>query len=360
MLAAQQLREQLPVEARRHGFQRFAVHRHAFEDGVRRHHARDMGIQRTLERGDMFRKRGIRQFREAAVIVVRIETAGLRAVANPVLHDRGDAIGAHAILAVLEAFDVCANETRHGIRTRTERAGDARPARFRRKIRLRRKRHVDADGAIFLARDIAEAPNQFLVADGCEPERLRPLREASAAVRCAENVLEVAARIGADRDRNSEPRPFRDCLDLVVLFRKLRGRKLEACDEAVHVLRADGLLDRLEVVALRRCAGLCAETRQRVVHHRARFFLERHALHEVVRARVGRQAIVFVGVELVVVVEIAKARGARAGAGASRVVSAIRGRSGRARRYAQRRGERTGCAQRSAKAMRFSRLVCAA
>ncbi len=49
-------------------------------------------------------------------------------------------------------------------------------------------------------------------------------------------------------------------------------------------------LDGLEVIALRGRARGRAKTRQRVVHHRAGFLFERHALHEIVGASFGGQS----------------------------------------------------------------------
>src|SRR6185436_8273491 len=88
----------------------------------------------------------------------------------------------------------------------TEGARRPRPARLGREIRLRRQRHLDADGAVLLARDVAESSHERTVADRRETERLRPLREFSRRDGRAEHVLEVVAWIGADRERNPESR----------------------------------------------------------------------------------------------------------------------------------------------------------
>ncbi len=68
--------------------------------------------------------------------------------------------------------------------------------------------------------DVAKAADQVLIADRRETERFGPLREARAAAGCAEHELEVAARIGADRHRNAEPRALGDLLNLCCSARR--------------------------------------------------------------------------------------------------------------------------------------------
>jgi len=76
---------------------------------------------------------------------------------------------------------------------------------------------VDADGAILLTGDVAEAPHQSGVADGGEAKRLGPLREPVGLVARAGHVPEVVARVRADRDGNAEPTALGDRLESVVL-----------------------------------------------------------------------------------------------------------------------------------------------
>ena len=61
--------------------------------------------------------------------------------------------------------------------------------------------------------DDAEAAGERRISKRAETEQFGPLGVSRRARRCAEHVLEVVARIGADRDRNPEPRPLGDLLD---------------------------------------------------------------------------------------------------------------------------------------------------
>ena len=91
------------------------------------------------------------------------------------LDDGDDALGLDAVAAALEAFDIGLDLRAGEIGVLAERAVDA--ARLGREIGLRRKRFGDADGAILLARDIAEVSRECRVADRGEAERFGPLRK---------------------------------------------------------------------------------------------------------------------------------------------------------------------------------------
>ncbi len=179
------------------------------------------------------------------------------------LHDGRDTVRRDAVRAVLKAFDGRANECGDELGIGAERAGDTRPARLGRKIGLRRQRHVNAHGAIFLTRDVRELPHQLDIAERGEAERFRPLRKSAAAVARAEHDLEVTARIGTDGHGNAEPRALGDLLNAIVLLGDLRRRQLQSRDEAVDVLRGDGAFRRLEVIAFGRRPHRRTDTGQR-------------------------------------------------------------------------------------------------
>ena len=156
--------------------------------------------------------------REAAVVVVAVEPLASPRRSRPSASRRSSTPPVSTPLrAVLESLDVRAHHPAGERGVLAEGAVDAAPARLGREIRLRRQRHLDADGAILLPRDVAEAPHERRVADRREPERLRPLRELPRRDARAEHVLEVVARIGADRERDAEPRSLGDLLQRVVL-----------------------------------------------------------------------------------------------------------------------------------------------
>ena len=144
-----------------------------------------------------------------------------------------------AELVALEAADVGRGQAPDQLEVLAERAADPRPARLGGDIRHRVKRDVDADGAILLARDLAEAAHELLVARRGEPDRLRPLREA--ATRPAHNrvLVERVARIGRDRDRDAEPGRLGEPLQAVVPFARPRapGRRVDV--EVVEVAIED-------------------------------------------------------------------------------------------------------------------------
>src|SRR3954463_16518732 len=139
-----------------------------------------------------------------------VQAVFLRAVTDPVLDHRDDTRGVDAVPAVLKAFDISGDEFPRHIRVFPERAADARPARLRRQVGLRRKGLFDPSGAVFLARYVGKPPYQRCVSNRgktpyhrcspnrAKPQRLGPLREASRLHARAELVLEMVSGVGAD------------------------------------------------------------------------------------------------------------------------------------------------------------------
>jgi hypothetical protein len=111
-----------------------------------------VGARRAAERG------------EAAVAVVAVVALARRAVAHPVLDDRGDALRVDAARAVLEPLDVGAHHAAGEVGVLAEGARDAAPARLGGEVGLRRQRHVDAHRAVLLAGHVAEAADERRVA----------------------------------------------------------------------------------------------------------------------------------------------------------------------------------------------------
>ena len=253
-----------------------------------------------------------------------VETFALRAITYPVLHHRGDAVSVDAARSMLKALDVRAHHPSRELGVFAEGAGDASPARLGGEVRLRRERHLDADGAIFLPRNISEAANQRRVADGGEAERLRPLREDRRDDAGAGDVLKMVSRIGADGERNPESGTLGDLLERIVLRRQRRRVADEPRDHRRDFRAVDeraigrGVVARAHAGNAQRTAGA-----RGAVHHRPCFLLERHARDEIARASVRGTPPVFVRIELSISIEVAEAeavlfddrRGARAEVG---------------------------------------------
>ena len=245
---------------------------------------------------------------EPAIVVVTVEPFFRRAVADPVLHDGDHAARVHATRAVLEPLDIGTHQPTRERRILAKGAGDARPARLRCEIRLRRERHLDADCAILLPRDVAEPAHERRIADRGESERFGPLRELARPDGRAENVLEVISRIGADRDRDAEPRALGDLLERVALCREQRRGSAEAGDHAVDLRALDQPAVRGGVVR-GTGAGHTHRTRgaRGSVHHRTRLLLERHAGGEIACTCSGCESPVLVWLELAVPIQVAEA-----------------------------------------------------
>ncbi len=91
--------EQLVAEPGAHQLQRPAIERHAMRHYVGRHDAGRMCREHSAEGIHMRREARIRQPCVATVVVVAVETLGLRAVTHPVLRDRRDAVAPQAAAA---------------------------------------------------------------------------------------------------------------------------------------------------------------------------------------------------------------------------------------------------------------------
>ena len=210
-----------------------------------------------------------------------------------------------ARVPILETFDIVLHHALGQVRIFAKGAVDARPARLGGQIRLRRQCLRDADGQVLLARDVAEAAHQRIVADGGQAQGFRPLRETFGAGAGAHRVLEMVARVRADGHGNAVARRFAQGLHLVVLGRHIGRVARHARDEGVDILLDDQVLQRRQVVcAALADAGGVGHGGRRAVHHQAGLFIKAHARQQVVRTRLGRQAPVFVRVDLAVAVHI--------------------------------------------------------
>ena len=110
----------------------------------------------------------------ATIEIMSVKTVRLRAIADPMFDDGGDPLRGHTLGPLLEPFDIGTGQTRHGVRVGPEGGRKARPARFGGEISLGRQGHMDADGAIFGAGDIAEATHDGRVVQRCEAEHVGP------------------------------------------------------------------------------------------------------------------------------------------------------------------------------------------
>ena len=184
----------------------------------------------------------------------------------------------------------------------------ARPARLGGDVRHRVQRHVDADGAVLLPGDLAEAPHELLVADRGEPDRLRPLRQRAGGPARRRVLVECVPRVGRDGHRDAEPRRLGQLLDAVVPFGHPSrvGRRIdvemvevELCDEARRGAAAEHRRA-IEQLAL-------GPDEDRRVEHQPRLLLERHLSEQVVDPLLDRPPRILVRVELAVPVEVAHA-----------------------------------------------------
>jgi hypothetical protein len=167
---------------------------------------------------------------------------------------------------------------------------------------------VDADGAVLLPRDLAEAAHKLLVTGGGEPDRLRPLRERAGRPARRRVLVERVPRIGRDGHGDAEPRGLRQLLHAVVpLGRPSRvGCRVDV--EVVEVALGDeprGAVPTEHRRAVEQLAVGADEDRR--VEHQARLLLERHAGQEIVDPLLDRQPRILVRVELAVAVEVAHA-----------------------------------------------------
>ena len=80
------------------------------------------------------------------------------------LHHRQHCCRVAARRAVLEAFDVRADETTGQVRIFAERPANATPPRLGREVGLRRESHVNAYCTVFFAGDIAESSHDGRIA----------------------------------------------------------------------------------------------------------------------------------------------------------------------------------------------------
>ena len=143
----------------------------------------------------------------------------------------------------------------------------------------------------------------------------------------------MIARIGADRQRNTQSCAFGDRLKRVVLFGKIARRGGQAGNEIVDMSVANEGRRRGQCISV--TGADHAIGGQGAVHHRPGFFLQRHPSDQVARAGLGGQAPIFIGIERAVAVEIAKPQTGfgqyRRGAGAERGLGGRRCRCGRFR-----------------------------
>src|SRR5919199_519660 len=134
----------------------------------------------------------------SAIREVRVLPVLLRPAAGKMLGHAG-----HALLAerlALETADIGRDHTRSQLRVLAEGAVVARPARLRGEVGHGMERHADADGQVFLPRDVAELLDQRGIAGGGEAQRPGALRERSRHEARRGIVAEGVARVGRDGD----------------------------------------------------------------------------------------------------------------------------------------------------------------
>ena len=168
--AAEQAGDHLPVEAEPDGLELGAD-----RTSVVGHDLRRSGGKGGLERLQVVFEAPAGVHLILAVGEMGILAVGLRAAARKMLEHAGDA--RRAELLALEAADVRGRQATDQLEVLAERAADACPARLGGHIGHRMQGDVDADGAVLLAGDLAEAAHELLVARRGEPDWLGPLGE---------------------------------------------------------------------------------------------------------------------------------------------------------------------------------------
>lgn len=136
-----------------------------------------------------------------------------------VLRDRG-----HALVTIpsrsrstLKAFEASRHQVRDQIGILAKGRLDPGPPVLRRHISLRVQCHPQAHGQVLLPDDIGEPARQVRAAEGGEAERLWPLTQRARPGACAHVGVEVAPRVGGQRDWDAEPGVVEDVLlELVV------------------------------------------------------------------------------------------------------------------------------------------------
>ena len=246
-------------------------------------------------------------------MIVPVKPFRLRAIADPMLDHGRDAHWRHAGRAALEPFHIGARQAGDGCGVGTECRGKAGPARLAAHIGLGRQRHMDADGTIFLPRNITEPADEIGVVQRRKSQRIGPQGKATARRARADRGLKMVARISADRCRNAQPCAFRDFLHHIVLAREFRRLHHDPGDEAVDLPAFDHGAHPRHVIAGRRHADRRSMPRQARMHHQADFFLDGHARHQVIDPLLDRQARILIAVEFVVAVQIPPLRRFRRG-----------------------------------------------
>jgi hypothetical protein len=342
MPTPQQVGQQRLVEARAHRLQRFPVQSLVLEDGIGRHHPDHAGLERALEGFDVQRQLALGEHGVAAIAIMAVQALGRRAVADPMLDHGRDAVGAQSCVAALEALDIGLHQLADQVSVLAKRAVDPRPTGFGGQVCHRRQGLMDTDGAIFLARDLAEALDQGRIADRRQARGLRPLREAARGDASPGGELEVAAGIGADRRGHAQPAALGESLNGVVLLRQQGWRAAQTSDEGGDVALHDQRRGLGEVVSrAHACNAHRAAGWQGAVHHLPGLLVESHTRDEVGGALVRRQAPVFIGLQLAVAIEVAERQAVdRQGRSASGSQYGLRRRRAGRLTHADRRGGR--------------------
>ncbi len=298
-MTPQQVGEDLAVEAKPHLLDGLSLVGQPLGQGVIGHHGGHLGLESPLEGHQVIGELATGIDLLLAPGIVRIQPILLGAGPGEVLDHGDDALLANALAPLLEALDVGLDQGLGELVVLAEGAIDAAPTRLGREIRLGREGLVDADGTILLAGDVAEALHQGGVADGGEPQGLRPLGEGAGTNAGSLGIMgEMVAGIRADRHGNAEPHPFQEGLQGVVVLGDGRGIPGHAGDEGIHTIGAQHLVHGVEVDP-----PLCVQ-HQGTVHHQPRLLGQGEPAHQIPGPLGGAEAPVLVGGQGAVAIEI--------------------------------------------------------
>ena len=243
----------------------------------------------------------------AAIDIMSVKPLRLGAIADPMFDDGGDALRGDALGPLLEPFDIGTREARHRVGVGPEGRRKARPARFGGKVSLGRQGHVDANGAIFGAGDIAEATHDGRVVQRCKAEHIGPERKAAAGRTGPQGRLKMVARVSANRCWNAEASGLRQFLYRIILRRQLGRRHYEAGDEAGYLAIPHKAGGRGLVIGLSGEADRRSWRRQRSVQHQTSFFRERHTRQQILDPLIDRDMLVLIRIKPTIMIEVAPA-----------------------------------------------------
>jgi hypothetical protein len=206
----------------------------------------------------------------------------------------------------LKAPQIGGDQAFGGLGGLAEPPGGAGPARLGREVDLRMQGSPDSHREVFLPGDVGESLYQFRVADGAEPERLRPLGESIRGEGRAYILRERVTRVGIERDGYAERGLRGHVLQQIVPARRVARAGQPQRVEMVHALVAGKGAGRVREMLLTLHDVAVRSRLQNRHHHEAGLVIQGHPGQQVRDTLVRRQGRIFVGLHDAVAVEVAE------------------------------------------------------